>query len=531
MDNSLLLEKYIKVAIRKALKEQEEQQKQAEKSLYLIYRFPGLKKLMEDLMSPVFGRFLKHVDIIAPKPTTFDVKLINGQDFSITYVGKSNFTVKIAGKKYNPLNLGELERASQSIASLLQLNYAPEEGKEQPSSEAGIKSDLAKGGEEPPPPEETPEKEETPSPVAEGIKKKAKNVNEIIDPLSLVDDAKQYIKNTYNLSDDNFKQISKTSFAILLPDGFGKSRTELMSDLEKNSDFKFDHGSRGAGSSIGRLKYKNNILIYIKFVKGQGHQSSGKANESSFYTLINNHIPVTEDGNLVPITVILKSSDKELKYENIIKCDDVSKIDAHEYNKADVQLIDSNNEVAANISLKKTNAVRWESSKRRLRHIFTNFIHKALKGQFSNVKLEPIPGAKNKFKLFSPETNQILSKVIVKNTPGEEDNIVFGNDKPKTIVIKEDFERFNNYTFDNNILTINCNKIYTEVSDIRGTDDEPVFAFSNHIGQAYGIEFRVFSKGLLYKDDKLKGSSTEIDHKDLEEVVSESIHKYGLELA
>ena len=59
MNKEILLEKYIKVAVRKALKEQEEQQKRAEKSLYLIYRFPGLKKLMEDLMSPAFGRFLK----------------------------------------------------------------------------------------------------------------------------------------------------------------------------------------------------------------------------------------------------------------------------------------------------------------------------------------------------------------------------------------------------------------------------------------------------------------------------------------
>jgi len=180
MDKQILLEKYIKVAVRKALKEQEEQQKRAEKSLYLIYRFPGLKKLMEDLMSPVFGRFLKHVDIVAPKPTTFDVKLINGQDFTIIYVGKGNFTVKIAGKKYNPNNLGELERASQSIADLLQLHYAPEEGKEQEVADAEMAADLNKAsgssgsggtfpGSEPTPeiPEETPEEspeipEETP---------------------------------------------------------------------------------------------------------------------------------------------------------------------------------------------------------------------------------------------------------------------------------------------------------------------------------------------------------------------------------
>ena len=127
MSKELILEKYIKVAVRKALKEQEEQQRKAEKAMYLVYRFPGLKKLMEDLMSPAFGRYVNGINIVAPKPTTFKVDLTNGQDFSIKYIGKGNFTVKVAGKKYNPINIGELERASQSIADLLELNYAPKE--------------------------------------------------------------------------------------------------------------------------------------------------------------------------------------------------------------------------------------------------------------------------------------------------------------------------------------------------------------------------------------------------------------------
>jgi hypothetical protein len=130
MNKQLILEKYIKVAVKKALKEQEEQQRKAEKAMYMVYRFPGLKKMMEDLMSPAFGRYVNGINIVAPKPTTFKVDLINGQDFSIKYLGKGNFQVKVAGKKYNPINLGELERASQGIADLLELNYAPKEGME-----------------------------------------------------------------------------------------------------------------------------------------------------------------------------------------------------------------------------------------------------------------------------------------------------------------------------------------------------------------------------------------------------------------
>ena len=180
MNKQLILEKYIKVAVKKALKEQEEQQRKAEKAMYMVYRFPGLKKLMEELMSPAFGRYVNGINIVAPKPTTFKVDLINGQDFSIKYVGKGNFQVKVAGRRYNPINIGELERASQGIADLLELNYASKEvaesttpgGAEAPPSESPAASgaelgpDLAAAGPETTAPtagaETPPAEEETP---------------------------------------------------------------------------------------------------------------------------------------------------------------------------------------------------------------------------------------------------------------------------------------------------------------------------------------------------------------------------------
>ena len=167
MDKKLILEKYIKVAVRKALQEEEVRQQKATKAMYLVYRFPGLKKTMEDLMSPSFGRFITDVVVVAPKPTTFSAKLINEQDFGIIYNGKGKFTVKVAGKKYNVQNLGELERAQQAIADLLELNYAVDEkvagGDEEPKTDAGAEAfsaaATAPAGELP---AETPAEEETP---------------------------------------------------------------------------------------------------------------------------------------------------------------------------------------------------------------------------------------------------------------------------------------------------------------------------------------------------------------------------------
>jgi len=149
MSKTLLLEKYIKVAVRKALKEQEEQQQRAERAMYLVYRFPGLKKLMTNVMSPAFGRYVNNIDIIAPKPTTFKVDLTNNQDFTIKYLSKGKWNVKVSGKQYHPDNIGEEERCSQAIADLLELNYSPAEGKEQTSAPA-----ETGGGESAPPPAE-----------------------------------------------------------------------------------------------------------------------------------------------------------------------------------------------------------------------------------------------------------------------------------------------------------------------------------------------------------------------------------------
>lgn len=147
MIKKTLLEAYIKKAVQKTLKEQEEKEKSAEKAMYLIYRFPKLKELMDDLMSPAFGRFIASIKIIAPKPTVFNIELINGQEFDITYIGSGKFRIRISGKKYYPQNIGELERASQSIADLLLLSKPDPniEKQQQAQYDQGLANDLGGG--------------------------------------------------------------------------------------------------------------------------------------------------------------------------------------------------------------------------------------------------------------------------------------------------------------------------------------------------------------------------------------------------
>jgi hypothetical protein len=323
------------------------------------------------------------------------------------------------------------------------------------------------------------------------------------------------ISKELNIPKENFVHDASNRIVILTDE----SRSDIMKKL---IDLGFERDPNIKGSSQGGVRSTEGVEVIIKPLSGQGTQSQGKVNEADFENIINSK--VEEYGG--PITVILKSSKKNIKLPNVSQAKDVSTTDANVFNKADIQLLDSSNKVIANISLKKRNAIRWESSKSRPIggiNISKEFIDKVGKigsedevGKFENVVLYPLE-RQGKYKLYNPTTNKILARVVVTNIPEDVwKRVIFGNDIPKTIVVKETFEGgYNDYTFENGVLTLNCYAIYTEAKDVEDTFDEPVFAFQNHIGQSYGIEFRSLSKGALYNDQDLKGSSTEIDFNEL----------------
>jgi hypothetical protein len=90
--------------------------------MFLTDRFPQLKKVLIELLTPQFNEFVKDIEWVAPKPTTFRVILNNNANFYLIYTKKS-WIVKVEGKKYYILNLPEQERAVESISKLLMYNF------------------------------------------------------------------------------------------------------------------------------------------------------------------------------------------------------------------------------------------------------------------------------------------------------------------------------------------------------------------------------------------------------------------------
>ena len=122
-----------------------------------LTKFPELKKVLVDLLTPEYDSFLASIDWVAPRPTTFRMNLKNDQSFYLIY-GRRSWIAQVEGKKYYLLNLPEEERAAQSIANILR--YGAKEETEETG--AGIES-LETPPTEETSPSETPPTEETPT--------------------------------------------------------------------------------------------------------------------------------------------------------------------------------------------------------------------------------------------------------------------------------------------------------------------------------------------------------------------------------
>ena len=88
-----------------------------------LVKFPALKDIIVDLMTDQFDSFIESVDWVAPRPTTFRINLLNGQNFLLMFTERS-WIGQVEGKKYYLLNLDEEERCSLAINRILRVGPA-----------------------------------------------------------------------------------------------------------------------------------------------------------------------------------------------------------------------------------------------------------------------------------------------------------------------------------------------------------------------------------------------------------------------
>jgi hypothetical protein len=120
-----------------------------------LVKFPELKAVIVSLLTSDFDKFLESVDWIAPRPSTFRVNLLNGENFVLLYDPRS-WIAQVEGKKYYLLNLDEEEMAAKAISRIL--TYG---GKIAEAEGADVEGAEEMAPAEEPTPEETPAEEPT----------------------------------------------------------------------------------------------------------------------------------------------------------------------------------------------------------------------------------------------------------------------------------------------------------------------------------------------------------------------------------
>lgn len=88
----------------------------------ILSKFPDLKKILVDLLTNQYELFVKEIQWVAPRPTTFKILLLNDQLFYLIFNERS-WIAQVEGRKYYLLNLPEEQRAAEAISCLLRFGY------------------------------------------------------------------------------------------------------------------------------------------------------------------------------------------------------------------------------------------------------------------------------------------------------------------------------------------------------------------------------------------------------------------------
>ena len=322
----------------------------------------------------------------------------------------------------------------------------------------------------------------------EEIKKIGINLNEVLS--SEAQKSIDILKQNFDLKDDNFLEMTSTSYKVLMDNS---ERRDFLKKSSQLDDFEFEL----KGASVGRLKYQPEgqsrpIYIYAKPANVQGLGSAGKQNEANFIDNINSKIQ--EAGGSLDILITAPNS-SPLLTKNVTEVVDSSKTGAGKGDKSDAQFI-SNGKVVQNISLKQAEGFRWASVKSdpEFSPFIDAFLKKALAGGIKGLKLKRnTEVAGEKYLMFNDEGERVTIIIIDDFPEGFEERVVFGPETPKTVVVGGTFSKDDSdFILKNDILEVKAAGIYRTLEDIEKTGQEPVFVIAQHAKMSYGLDFRIF---------------------------------------
>lgn len=113
----------------------------------ILGKFPTLKRQLVALLSNEFEEFVDEIKWIAPKPSTFQVVLNNGEKFFLRWNGVG-FEAQIAGKKYALNYVSEFQQALDKLNELLKAGPMKSLADMDAEADAEADDDFGGGGDD-----------------------------------------------------------------------------------------------------------------------------------------------------------------------------------------------------------------------------------------------------------------------------------------------------------------------------------------------------------------------------------------------
>ena len=319
---------------------------------------------------------------------------------------------------------------------------------------------------------------------------------------SKADDKKtaiQILKDTFKLDDESFKDKG-LNFHLLVP---RQERQQYIDDIEKLEGFEYNPQPSGF-SSIGYLTY-NDVKIAIKPSGIQGTKSAGLENEDIFVKNINKYL---EDG---PKNIILTDGSRSIEFPDvdIVKGSGTA---TGNYSKSDANFY-SNDKDLGGVSLKKNNAIYWESADTRFKDEVNNLLDAILSGKLGNeISFKPLIDKRGNedpviIRMWNKVTDEKIPGIIVKDLPPIDTyQSIFGNDQVPVVMgtWKE-----SDFSVQGDDIIVDASKIYEDVDDVEKDGAMPVLNIRHDMTKrnTRGLRALLQTEKSLYKDGKLKGKN------------------------
>jgi hypothetical protein len=113
----------------------------------ILGKFPTLKRQLIALFTAEYEEFIDEVKWIAPKPSTFQVVLQNGEKFFLKWNG-AGFEAQIAGKKYALNYVSEFQQALDKLNELLKAGPMKSLADMDAEADAEADDDFGGGGDD-----------------------------------------------------------------------------------------------------------------------------------------------------------------------------------------------------------------------------------------------------------------------------------------------------------------------------------------------------------------------------------------------